>query len=251
MNFMSVDAGRLFIFKKMGAQNLVSQLRLIQAQFFRFAAHLFAVVIFNNNRLICFRKCPKTDVAIKSATLTCRTFGIVALLTKRLPIFIIVTAAARSRYSVIWRKLDVWFALSAMRTFVVSCRFDSSPKFRGGLSTRFTFRPNVQGNNLIFGSLFNNARKALFTLKLSHASERINIRLFAFVIPRIIYQLPNFAFAYLWTRNPVSFWPKSMQQQIVDIFIPLAFRNKVFIRFRKPFFADDSAWSRCGLRWQQ
>lgn len=70
----------------------------------------------HNNRLIFLRKCPAASPAILPAVSTGSTFEIVALITKRLPVYRFIASASQPRNLVILLKSSCLRSSSAYRT---------------------------------------------------------------------------------------------------------------------------------------
>ena len=152
---------RLFFGTKIIAQNLICKIRLIQLCLLRCPSNLLSILVLNNDWLVIFGKSPKTNVTVQAASLTCRTLSVVALLTKRLPIMIIVSTAARTWNSVVWRKFDCRLRLSAVSALVSAIQLELLPKFLSGLRSRLSFCRELRGHQLVLCTLLNDAGKSV------------------------------------------------------------------------------------------
>lgn len=233
------------------AQNSICQFRLIQLIFFRCTTDLFAVSIVNNDGLVVFRKSPVTYVAIKIASLACRAFRDIALLAHRLPVVFVICSVARTRSTMVRRKLNSRLRLPTMSALVRSLVFQIIPKFFCRLCTGLSFNRNICRYKLIFSAFFNNARKTLLALQFTHPTERVAIRRFPCRVPEIIYCLPDFRFAYLWPWNSMPLRPEFTEQNRINGSERHSRGNKPGLGITQPFFPSLCAGNRTDFRGKQ
>ena len=241
----------LFKVEEVVTKNFIGQFRLIHTQFFSGSSNLFAVVILYHNGFERFGEGPKTDVAIQRATLTCGTFGVVTLFTEGLPVVVIIAAASGSRDSVIRRKLDCRLPLAAVGTHIIGCSLGRAPMRFIRLGARLALWSCIQRDKLVFCPLFDDTCESFVALKFSHAPEWVTIWLLSCNHACVINKHSYIFFADLRARNAMSFRPKAVQQQTINVLQRISRRHEVIDRLYEPIGANICIRNRCNLRLQQ